>query len=233
MTLILMATALAGVLASKGLLVVGLHNVALRYPVTVLFAYLVFFVAIKIWLRFMTEAPRPDRGLDLLDGVDIPLSSWGGGTGSSSFAGGGGASGGAGASGDFGAVLENAEDTGGGPGEAVGEVIGAAADDEGGLVLVVVLGLLAALLFAVLGAGTFLIWHAPSILAEAAFDTVLAASLTRSAKRMNQPDWQGSVLRATWKPFATVLAFALLAGWAMHSFLPQASSIRDVLRMIG
>jgi len=38
MTLILLATSLAGVLASKGLLMLGLHNVAIRYPVTVLFA---------------------------------------------------------------------------------------------------------------------------------------------------------------------------------------------------
>jgi hypothetical protein len=50
MTMILMATSLAGVLASKGMLAVGLHNVALRYPITVLFAYLVFFATIKIWL---------------------------------------------------------------------------------------------------------------------------------------------------------------------------------------
>lgn len=42
MTLILLATSMAGVLASKGLFVVGLHNVALRYPVAVLCAYLAF-----------------------------------------------------------------------------------------------------------------------------------------------------------------------------------------------
>ena len=33
MTLILLATTMAGVLASKGMFSIGLHNVAVRYPV--------------------------------------------------------------------------------------------------------------------------------------------------------------------------------------------------------
>ena len=96
----------------------------------------------------------------------------------------------------------------------------------------IVLVVLAVLLFSVLGVGVFLIWQAPAILAEAAFNTVLAASLVRSAKRMHEPDWVGSVFKATWKPFAVVFSLALVAGSAMHHYLPKAARMLDVIHMV-
>ncbi|NTV13015.1 MAG: hypothetical protein HGA96_03640 [Desulfobulbaceae bacterium] len=236
MTLILLATSMAGVLASKLLLTLGLHNVALRYPITVLFAYLVFFVAIKIWLGLMTDAPSRASNLtasNLLDNLDIPLPL---GKGTEAAFAGGGSFGGGGASGDFGASLgEVGSEAGnalGGVGDAVGEVVGGIGDDEGGLALVIVLALLAVLLFSLLGVGLFLVWQGPAILAEAAFNSVLAASLVRSTKRMKEPDWVGSVVQATWKPFALVFTLALLAGSAMHHYLPQASRVLDVIHLV-
>ena len=237
MTIILLATSMAGVLASKGMFVSGLHNVAIRYPVTVICAYLVFFAAIKVWLWIMTDAPvssSNDTGGRVLDTIDLPLPS--GGPGQPVFSGGGGLSDGGGANGDFGDTLvDMASGTGDildGAGDVVGDIAGGAADDEGGLVLVIVLGLLAVLLFSVLGAGVFLIYQAPAILAEAAFDAVLAASLVRSSRKMNQPDWIGSIFKATWKPFAVVLLLAIVAGWAMHHYLPLASRMIDVIHMV-
>ncbi len=237
MTLILLATSMAGVLASKGMLTLGLHNVAIRYPVTVLFAYGVFFAAIKIWLWLMTDPPvssNRDTGHNMLDFIDIPFPS--GSSGQAAFSGGGGSFGGGGASADFGDTLEGmasgAGDALGGVGDAVGDAVGSVADDEGGLVLVVVLGLLAVLLFSVLGVGVFLVWQAPTILAEAAFDAVLAASLVRSSKKMNEPDWMGSIFKTTWKPFAVVLLLATASGWAMHHYLPKASRMMDVIHKV-
>lgn len=238
MTLILLATSMAGVLASKWMLGIGLHNVALRYPITVLLAYLVFFAAIKIWLWLITDAPASSSnniGNDILSNIDIPITS-GSGT-NPVFIGGGGRFDGGGASADFGGALNDmASGTGdalGSVGDAVGDAVGAVADDEGGLALVIVLGLLAALLFSVLGVGVFLVWEAPVILAEAAFNAVLAASLVRSTKRLNEPDWVGSIFAATWKPFTVVLAMALASGWAMHHYLPKANRIMDVVHLMG
>ena len=237
MSLILLTTSLAGILASKGLLAVGLHNVAVRYPVTVLFAYWVFFAAIKIWLWLMTGAPvRNSRESDSngLDLIQIPLPS--DGSSDAAFSGGGGSFDGGGASADFGDTLHGmasgTADALGGVGDTVGDAVGGAVDDEGGLALVVVLGLLVVLLFSVLGAGLFLVWQAPAILAEAAFDAVLAASLVRSSKKMNEPDWMGSVFKTTWKPFAVVFALAVVSGWAMHHYLPKVSRLMDVIRMV-
>lgn len=130
-----------------------------------------------------------------------------------------------GASDGFGDAVGSAAD-------AVGDVVGGAVDDEGGLALVVVLGLLLVLLLSVLGGAAYLIWEAPAILSEAAFDALLAASLVKSSRRMNEPDWLGSVFKATWKPFTLILAISLLAGWAMHHYLPKAQRIADVIRMV-
>ncbi len=231
MFVILLTATLAGVLATKVMLTFGLQNVSVRYPITVLFAYLVFFGAIKFWLFLMTGSSS-NTGSKILDGTDLPLSS-GGGSEIADFVGGGGNAGGAGASADFGDALQNTDDATSGVGDALGDAVGGVTDDEGGLALVVVLGLLALLLVSVLGTGVFLIWEAPAILSEAAFNTVLAASLMRSTKHINTPDWEGSVFRATWKPFAIVLVFALLAGCAMHRYIPQASSLMDVIHMFG
>jgi hypothetical protein len=236
MTLILLATFMAGVLASKWMLALGLHNVALRYPITVLLAYMVFFVAIKVWLWIMTDAPvssSNNTGHNLLgiNDFSLPL----GEETKPAFAGGGGSFDGGGASGDFGDNL-GIVDSGvgsslGGVGDVVGDAFGGAVNDKDGLVLVIVLGALAVLLFSVLGAGIFLVWEAPAVLAEAAFNAVLAASLVRSTKRMNEPDWVGSVFKATWMPFAIVFSMTLVAGSAMHHYLPKATRILDVIHM--
>jgi len=218
------------------MLAAGLHNVAIRYPLTVLFAYLIFLAAIKIWIWLMTDAPvssSHDKGNSALDCIDLPLPV--GNLAEPSFSGGGGSFDGGGASADFGEALgEMAKGTGdalGGVGDAVGDVVGGAVDDEGGLALVLVLGLLALLLFSVLGAGMFLVWQAPAILAEAAFDAVLAASLVKSSNNMQEPDWVGSVFKTTWKPFALVLILAMVAGWAMHHYLPEATRMMDVIQL--
>lgn len=224
MTLILMATSLAGVGASKLLLHFGVGNVALRYPLTVALAYLVFLAMVKIWLFLISKAPAR-RVVDNIGDAftpDIPLPDLSGSS-SSLFSGGGGSFDGGGASDGFGDAV-------GGAAEAVGDVVGGA--DEGGFVLVVVLGLLTVLLFSVLGGAAYLIWEAPAILSEAAFDALLAASLVKSSRRMNEPDWLGSIFKATWKPFSLILTFSLLAGWAMHHYLPKAQKIADVIRMV-
>jgi hypothetical protein len=218
MTLILMVTSLAGVGASKLLFHFGVNNVALRFPLTVTLAYLVFLALVKIWLYLISKAPASQVVDNIGDALtpDFPLLDLSSSM-PSAFTGGGGSFDGGGASDGFGDVV-------GGTADAV--------DDEGGLALVVVLSLLAVLLFSVLGGAAYLIWEGPAILSEAAFNALLAASLVKSSRRMNEPDWLGSVFKATWKPFSAILTFSLLAGWAMHHYLPKAVQIADVIRMV-
>ena len=87
---------------------------------------------------------------------------------------------------------------------------------------------LGVLLAVVFGAGIFLIYSAPAILSEAAFEFLLAGSLVKRSKKMDDPDWMGSVLRATCVPFAVVLVISIAMGWVLHEYYPEAARISDL-----
>ncbi len=249
MALILVATALSGLLASKLLLEAGVGSMTARYPLAVLLSYLAFFLFVRIWLWYVSAASpgAPGRGRGpadaVLDAADIPVPDGLPSTAGKAIRFGGGRTGGGGAGGSFDVAVAGtagvpapAPDAGSaavdaagkavkGAGEAAGDAVSGLLDpDEGALPLL----LLAALLAAVFGAGIYLVWQAPSILPDAAFDAALAASLLRGARRIEAPDWTAGVFRTTWKPFlwvvAVTVAFALVAG---HYF-PHARKVADL-----
>jgi hypothetical protein len=68
MMLLLGAAGGAGFLASYGLLQLGLDRMALRYPLAVGIAYLMFFLLLRLWLGFQDD---PDEYS--LDGLDVAV----------------------------------------------------------------------------------------------------------------------------------------------------------------
>jgi len=243
MVAILAATVCSGVLASKFLLSVGLGSLAIRYPLSVLFAYLVFFLCVKLWLFYVR--PRRHTGdsrlSDWLDMPDFSGSGSGcssGGRGITPFDPGGGQFGGGGASSSFdltdvgimdhvGAVGEGASGAADGLGDIVGEAAGALGD-EGGVAAIVVITALAALIATILGSTVYVVYEAPVILSEAAFEALLAASLIKGTKRIDAGDWVGSVFATTWKPFVVTLIMAWVAGCLLSYYYPGASRIADI-----
>lgn len=243
MALILVGTALSGLLASKALLEAGVWSMTVRYPLAVLLSYLAFFLFVKIWLWHVSASSPGGRGRAadaLLDVGDFPTSPSSAAEKAIRF--GGGRTGGGGAGGTFDAaanvaaraatpvpnvpvVADAAAKTASGAGNAAGEAASGLLDADELLLPLILLG---ALLAAVLGAGIYLVWEAPSILPEAAFDAALAASLLRGARRIEAPDWTSGILRTTWKPFLWVMAvtvvFALVAGL----YFPHARKIADM-----
>ena len=231
MSLILMATCLSGVLFSKLLLLLSVRDVLIRYPLTACLSYLLFFLFVKLWLWYVSTATR-QKAADTADAVmesadlpDIPLNLPGRAVAQAAetFAGGGGDFGGGGASGSFGTGLVKAA------GKSVGDEVGDLVPDldEGAGLALLALGVLLAVVF---GAGLYLIYSAPAILSEAAFEFLLAGSLVKRSKKMDDPDWMGSVLRATWVPFAAVLAISVAAGWVLHAYYPEVARISDFFR---
>jgi hypothetical protein len=91
----------------------------------------------------------------------------------------------------------------------------------------VVLALLA-IAALVCGAGIYLVYQAPFILSEAAFQALLAGGLAHRARRIEQGDWLGSVFRATWIPFVLTLLLSLLAGWLIHHYFPEVTRISEL-----
>ena len=246
MSLVLMATVCSGFLATRIMLAMHLENVLLRYPLAVVFAYLVFFVSIKLWLKYIAPFPTQqkvhDNSPDLGDVLpDVPISFPSGG--SSQFHGGGGGFDGGGAFDNFGEagtvftdsgsdIVSGGIDPGGGLGDAVGDVVGGVAEglgDEGGVVVIVVFAALAALMAVVIGTGAYLVYEAPFILSEAAFEFILAAGLLRGTKRIDSADWMGSVFKTTGIPFIVTLALATLVGYLMHHYYPGVTRISELL----
>jgi hypothetical protein len=248
MTLILMATICSGFLMTRLLLAMHVNNVLVRYPLAVIVAYLVFFIAIKLWLKYISPTRTANitkaRTSSVLDAVDIPISGpmGGGSPVSEVFQGGGGGFSGAGASANFDEagiaftrsgtdVLAGSMDSSGGIGEAVGDAAGDAASalgDEGGVVVLVIFAVLAAALATVVGTGIYLVYEAPFILSEAAFNFCLAASLVRGTRRIHSDDWMGSVLKTTGIPFTVTLALSLLAGYLIHHYFPGVTRISEL-----
>src|SRR5690348_9831828 len=98
MSLLLALTGATGFLSSFLLLKLGVHSMALRYPVAVALAYGVFLLLLRIWLRFQQDdwgnLDVPDVGSlgeAVVDGAGSVV------RGAGRFAGGGGNFGGAGA----------------------------------------------------------------------------------------------------------------------------------------
>jgi hypothetical protein len=82
-----------------------------------------------------------------------------------------------------------------------------------------------------IGAAAFyVIYAAPAIMTEAAFNAALAGALARRAKHLSFGTWVGSVVRSTILPFLIVLALAITTGWYAQKHCPSATRLRDAFR---
>lgn len=235
MFLILGGTFLAGIVATKLLFELGVDTMSLRYAIAVVLAYFVFLFLIRLWLWYVGLQAKPDPAdsLDGLDGLDAvgdsvdfcadaisslrPL-------GEPVFVAGDGSFGGSGATGSWGdAILADATPSSGSGGSI--DAPGCGLDLDEGLILV----LLAVVLIALLGASIYVIWAAPAILAEAAFEAALAVALARSAKRVDRPGWVGRVWRATFWPFLGILVLTVTLGWLAQRECPEARRLVDAI----
>ncbi|HEX8170014.1 MAG TPA: hypothetical protein VF824_05670 [Thermoanaerobaculia bacterium] len=223
MTLLLGATFASGVVATNLLLRAGLYHLTERYILAVCGAYLVFLGLVRLWLIYV-GADR--RGIDLgSNGIDIGDLGGIGGSDASDTAGevlhaGGGRFGGGGATGSWGTPTPVKSS-------------GSSALDFGDLDDLWIVVLLIALVLALLAIAVYLIWVAPAILSEAAFDAALAGALARRAKKMSSPGWVGAVWRATVVPFLVVLVLAGALGWAAERRCPEAKRLSEALHCPG
>jgi len=233
MFFIVTATFLAGLTATKVLMIVGVDLLWLRYAIAVCAAYLAFLVMIRLWIWYVCG-----DGGGSLDGIDLYVRhmdkvEW-------TELGGGGEFGGGGASGTWaapdGASVGTEISTA--PSKLVGssggsDKSGCLSLDIGGDDGCVVVILLAALIGALFFAGAYLIYAAPAILGEAAFEALLAAALARRAKKLAAGGWAGSVFKATVWIFLAVLALSITLGWYAQKSCPNARRIRDAINCVA
>lgn len=244
MSLILMCTALTGVLSSKLLFMTGLNPIWLRYLSVVIISYLFFIIYIRLWLAYIGPGDRKSGAssgsLDLsITDLSIGSSSsaektaesgaeisgkggeFGGGGGTVSWEDGGG-------SGDAVKAAASVSDSGGsGSGSGSGFDLDIDGDATGPILVLIIAG---ALILAVFGGAVYLIYEAPMILSEASFEVFLAAGLLKSTKEFGTGNWIGSVFKKTWIPFTVIAAVSVIAGAVLSSFCPNTLKLMDAIR---
>jgi hypothetical protein len=97
--------------------------------------------------------------------------------------------------------------------------------DDGWVIIALI-----ALVSAVLGAGAYLIYMAPTIVSDAAFAALLSGGLVRSTRRMGAEGWVGSVVRDTWIPFTVVLVLTVVFAATAHHYHPEARTLIELVR---
>jgi hypothetical protein len=226
MAIIALLTGAAGFLASWALLHLGVGSMPWRYLSAMLFAYGVFFLLLRLWLHLHGRRMELSEDVELGDLlVELPA------TADPGFGGAGGDFGGAGASASFADVAppsapvpDVAAADGGIDLSDVGDLGGA---DESTVPLVVV----GALLLVVLSS-FWVVWVAPTLLAELLVDCALVGGLYRRLRRQEQRDWQLTALRRTILPFAATTGLFALAGWLLQSAVPTARTLSEAMRVI-
>ena len=242
MVLILVAVALSGVVTSKLLLLLGLGSMRTRYGVAVAAAYLVFIALVGLWLMYVRRsmaAPsesaraRSSSSVGLLD-FDIGA---GAGTGSGPsvprFSSGGGSFGGGGASGSYAdaAVVARGSSRSGSRWGSWGFD----GDLDDGIWIVIAFIVFVSVIAVT---GGFMIYDAPHMFGEAAFQFFLASGLFRSTRALKsggwtaalQGGWTGVVVRRTAIPFVIVAVAAVVFGHVVQKLCPEARSAIEAFR---
>lgn len=226
MMLIGALTAAVGFLASVVLLHAGVGSLGLRYPMATAIAYAAFLFFLWYWLRVRRD--------DVLDVLDFPSPGSLGGSSSSAatpWEPGGGRFGGGGASGSFADGAQHAHLSAEGDASSAAGSTGLADAAEAFDLEDLTFVLLAiAALTAAAWATLWIVWAAPTLLAELMLDAALATGLYRRLRGVEGDHWLRTAVRRTVWPFIVVALSFSLAGGGMQIYAPEAKSIGQVLQ---
>jgi len=187
-------------------------------------------------LAYCTKKNTKDS--DIADWLDLPTptSSGSGGSGLPPVRGGGGTFSGGGATSSFdthaglaanshiSTVLDGGSSGVDSASDAVGEAAGAICDEF------IIFAALVALIVTIFGSAFYLVSEAPLILSEAAFEGLLAASLVKKVKLIDDKDWIGSIFKTTWKPFIIILVIVFFSAVILHAYFPSARSLSEIIK---
>ncbi|HMG13479.1 MAG TPA: hypothetical protein VK571_09895 [Gemmatimonadaceae bacterium] len=215
---------------------------AIRYPIAVLLAYLVFIGLVALWLRryrlrarVRSQYGRPQVDLDVLD---VPFDQLLSGAPETApeitgFGGGGGfgGSGGGTAWGEGHATFTSAADASlanGASLDAHGDIGGGLDFDLGEGTIYVVPILIGVAL--ALGGVIYVVFLAPVLFSELLLDAGLSAGLYQLLMREERRSWLTTAVRNTLIPAFIVAGSLAVAGAFMHMAYPDASSIGVVVK---
>jgi len=233
MAVLVCVTALTGFATSYLLLHAGLTAMALRYPLALGVAYVVFLGLVRLWLRrFRLRSRGGDGGLDL-EVVDLPIRDLftpdpepepqyvrRGGSSSGQE--------------DAGASWGD-DPTSFAPGDVASSPGGGSSgggwglDLDDGALWFIPIAVVGAIAFGVVA---YVVMLAPTLFAELLLDVGLAAGLYRRLVRIERRSWLTTAIRSTMIPACFAAALLGAAGAFMQSVAPDAVSIGGVVRHV-
>ncbi|MEO8847926.1 MAG: hypothetical protein ABI440_04765 [Casimicrobiaceae bacterium] len=236
MTLMLAAAFSVGFFCNFSMLHAGFASLPLRWVIAYCIGYAVLFVAMRFWLAYVGVRPfTGSTARSALDGATSyngplfwPSGGGSGGGGGGVFKGGGGSFGGGGASGGF-----DGPHAGGGGSGSGGFGLGDVFDGDDGVKLVAVVAVVAAILVAFGGGIVFMIVAAPHLLVDVAFGAAIAGGVAPSTKRaVAEPQWEGSVWRATWKPAVVMLVVLVICALVFRHYFPALPTLGAAFSLV-
>ena len=190
----------------------------LRYPIAILIAYCMFLLLLSLWLWLQRRTPHVDSDPSVLDFIPSGASSHG-----ESFQfGGGGDFGGGGAGGSWGESVSSSStvSSGGSAPNGVGFDLDLG---EGWLIVIAIVALIGGLI-----ASFYVVYIAPSLLAEILVDGALVAGLYKRVKHIEPRHWLRAAVRLTLLAALLTAIFFTVAGYALQRAVPDAHSIGEV-----
>lgn len=220
--LIVTVSAAAAFLTSFVLMALHVHWLAIRYGAAAIVGYATFLLLLHGWVRWRwSRATLNADGNDIVDlGSNVPIPSFSGGSGGSGFGGGGGRSGGGGASGAWDSAAKSG---GGGGGKGGGGGLDLDGDDLFWVIVVVVAAFGGAIAIG------YVIWIAPTLLAEAIVNGAVAGKVYHGMQKRDHEFWTDQIFRRTIVSGVVVIVCAIVAGYALNRIAPEAHSIGGVL----
>jgi hypothetical protein len=230
MFLVGLATAAAFV-TSFVLMSLHVHWMAIRYGVAAVAGYGTFLLLLQAWVRWRWSRVQLNAdGNDVIDAgsnLDIPIPSLSGGGSGPSFAGGGGRSGGGGASGAWDSPGQSASSVKIGGGKGGGGGLDLDGDDLFWVIVAVVAAFGGAIAIG------YVIWIAPTLLAEAVVDGAVAGKVYHGMQKQDHEFWTEEIFKRTIVSGLVVIVCAIVAGYAFNKIAPEAVSIGGVLAHLG
>lgn len=197
----------SGMLANHVLKLYGVWALPLRYALVVTIAYLAFFPAGFFWLAYIRRELEDDPTWPRqVASAHAPARLYG-----------------------------HTEDNG--PlglcdgvelADAVSSVAEAGTSSELGCALLFILPLL----LLIMVSGGYVLWQAPLILTDAAFETLLAFALVKPVRSLSLPETSTGLFGATCTYYLLMLAAAVLVGFAASVMSPGARTLGEALQVL-
>lgn len=229
MSLMLSLTVLSGYGSAKLLYILGVTNLTLRYSLSFIISYLVFFLVVRIWLYYIfSTRSSSDGDWDLWD-----FDTWFIGTTKKvpkGFSGGGGKFSGGGASSSFEAAESKA------PLMAVLPPMESKSkldlpdldlgDDAAPLVVVL---LVVGVILVAVGSLFYLVFNAPMVLGEIAFQLALSIGVFKSTDRKAGPfSWLETAFSKTWPMALGILALIMVTTLTVNHYKPEITKSSEI-----